>query len=311
MIDSPVEKYWDGSTAASASDVVLSSTALTSLEALKRHVRETTSDNDTLLTECINRASALIERVTGRLFKGREYTERYNGDHQRRLQLRQYPLVYVSRVAYGAANAFGAKFTGTAIRANASLAPDRLRLTTVTAAGTTAGTSLLFSDYPTCSTMETAVEAVSGWTATVYSDQPMKDLQPTAGEDALNLECLFEYPDRDNIDYTVDYDTAQVEIRTDVYQRWGQRWGGPVQVYRDLRQGFAHRFQSYCVTYYAGYDTIPADVENVCNEIATEMFWSGIDNPTIKSTTLGPFSTTFSDSDWTTTIRQRLSHYMS
>lgn len=147
------DRHWDGQAATSTSDVTISANALTSLNGLKRHLRITTSTDDTLLTECINSATLLVERVCGRNFKARDYRERYNGVQQKELCLNNFPIVHVTRIAYGAAEAMSVTYTGSDIRASAACTDTGIRLNSVSAAGVATSNHLLFADYPSCTTM--------------------------------------------------------------------------------------------------------------------------------------------------------------
>lgn len=295
--------HWDGTAASSGSSVTIATYALATLNGLKRHLRITDSDSDTLLTETINSSSALIERVGGKLWLSRDLRHRLDGDWQRTVVLPQKPVNTINAVRYGAAGALSVTYTGSAIRAQAAVTQTGIRLHTVSSSGTATASHLLFADYGSCTSLETAIEAVSGWTATVLNNVPSTDLNPTGGQDALNRTVEFDYPDRDDVEWVANYDRGTVEFNRFGAWRWQEyrdNWYAPRRVPRQS--------QGIIVEYNAGYSAVPADVEQLCREIATEMYYAGYDNPAIKSSTLGPYSVTFGGDDYAIIIRQRLAH---
>ena len=75
--------------------------ALTSLVNVKAALHITTTDDDTLLENLINRISAAVESYCRRKFKARDYTEKYDGDGTSVLYLKQYPVNSVSSLKIG------------------------------------------------------------------------------------------------------------------------------------------------------------------------------------------------------------------
>lgn len=292
--------------------------ALTSLVKLKRFMRITSSDDDTLLEEIIDSTSALIQTVTGRVFNDFDYRERRNGEIQRRMMLKHWPVNSINRISYGAGNAFHLKFTSsTSNRANASFykadsgdSTGGIRLVTfnpTTDPASRTVTSLAFSDYGSVSLLVAAINEVSGWTATTDTNVPTPDINPIAGGDCYNKDLYFTYPDIDYHDFTVDGERGLVEFMTYrdfVPDRWGE-----MRYEHDLMRYRPNRLQNLLIEYNAGYTTIPADVELVCHEIASVKYYAGVDNPAIKSESLGPYSVTFSEDDHHV-IRQKLGMYI-
>ena len=305
--------YWNGTAASEPGDVTIDAYALTTMTSAKRHMRIDASDttNDNLVGQIINQASPYIESITGRLFKVRDYRWWINGEIQRTLMLPQWPLVYPPRIAYGSANAMSVTYTGSAIRANVGVGDTGILLHTIATNGTATRNHLLFTDYASVSTMETAIEAVSGWSATVHANMPSADLHQCGSEDALNRTVELTYPDRDMSEFSVDMARGIVEFKR--MDWWipvhdGHRarpalghWGGP--------RYFPKHHQGILVEGRAGYSTIPSDVELVANELVNIKFFDGETSPYVKSMALGPFNVAFSDIDHQYVVK-RLSHYI-
>lgn len=306
--------YWTGTAATSGSTVVLSPYALTTLASLKRHMRITSSADDTLLTELINAMSAEIERVTGRAYVARNYRWWLNVNGQRRVVLPVNPAQWPTRTSFGAAGAMTVTYSGAAIRATCSVfhdpeSPDGggVRLSSVSAAGMATTNNLMFASYPSASTMATAIAAISGWSATVLNNIPSNDLIESGGESAKSRTVTFFYPDQDQLTYNLDPLLGLVELSN----RSGSGWwplaaqysvGSVVMPYRG--------FQYLLWEGRAGYETIPADVQFACNDMAKESWYAGKQNTSLGGYSLGPYSVTFSN-DQEAKISARLAKYMS
>lgn len=316
------ELYWNGTTTSSASTVTLDPYALTSLENLKTYLKITDSTLDTFLTLLINSVSAKIERVCNRKFLSREYKERYNLNRQKRVQLRQFPVTYISRVAYGHGSAGTLTYAGTDIQADASITGTALRLVSTSAAGTRTINNLLFTSYPTLSLLTAAVNAITGWEMTALLDMPCIDLNPAAGLAANDTVIELTYPDVSDTDFVADYQRGQIEFSRTSYG-FGYRWGSGSGV-SGLLSGFHNpvasypsqstrrmpvQFQGMFVVYTAGYDTVPADVEAVCWEIISEKYHLADRDPNVKYTTFGPLSIAFNNQD-ELKVESQLARYM-
>lgn len=291
-------RHWDGAVLSSSSTVTLSAYALTTLDSAKRHQGITSSTYDTILTELINSISAQIERISGVLFAARDYRERINGKWQQRIILQHHPVQRVTKVIYGSANAMTLSYTGAGIDATASVYDDPesstgysagLRLTSVAASGVEAAASLTFATYPSVSTLVAAVSAVSGWTATTLVDGRSCDLYATGGEDALSRTVTLTYPDRKAEGYRLDSRTGSIE-----FDRYGAGWEWWWTDQRNrLNRHFPYDFQGLHVLYRAGYETVPYDVQLLCNQLVKEAYLLRTQNTALQSEKLGDYSVTY------------------
>lgn len=317
LLKSPL-RHWNGAVLSSTSDVTISPYALTTLASVKRRLEIEDSDSDTTLTEIINGVSAEIERVTGVAFAARDYRQWLDGANQREMVLPHYPVQHMTRIAFGVANAMTVTYTGAGIRASASVykSPESadaggLRLVTISAVGVTTETNLSFATYPSLTVLATAVAAVSGWSATVLVNQPSRDLHPGGGEDALNRAVTFTYPDRDEYGYSINHDTGTLTFNRGDWWCLGTAGGhqpaGVSGWYQPM--SMPRRFQGVLCEYRAGWETIPADVQTVCNELVQDNYFTAQIGAGVSEVKLGPSTLKISDSQ-ADTVRDRLSHYI-
>ena len=305
-IDDPLirtdARSWNGAALADTSTVTLSQYALTTLSSLERYLRITASGNDTLLTEIINGVSARIERIAGRSFKARDYYEWANARNNDILPLTNYPVISVSRVAYGRADALAVSYSGSGLRATVQVNSDTIKLVTTSSVGVVTTTTIDLTDpsYATTSLVAAAINAVSGWSATVQKNVPSREIHPLPGVNAAAMVARLSYPDIDDIEYTLDATTGLVAFRwkppfltplnnPNFYyaQPYVREYGQPGLMMRG--------HQGFLVQYRAGYETIPDDLALLANEIAAEAFNLGKRDTTTRSENLGDYGYTLAD----------------
>jgi hypothetical protein len=301
-----IARHWDGAALASESDITLSSYALTTLESAKRYLRITDTSDDTLLTELINQVSAEIERICGIQFKARDRRERLNGTYQRCLVLKQSPVISINRLSWGYGPALTVGYSGSAISASVAVSDTALKIVSTASSGTVTTNTLLFTDYPTASLLVAAINAVSGWAATLTIDVPSADLNPLGGSDAKSRSVILTYPDRADITYHVDYQAGLIEL---------VGWQFPFPLTGRTPSGyggvpvFPGGHQYILVEYRAGYESIPDDVMRICNRMVQDAFYEGLTQRSIVAATLGPFSWKASEVQ-ASDIRDSLAYYI-
>jgi uncharacterized phiE125 gp8 family phage protein len=300
--------------AASSSTVDLSAYALTTLESVKRHLRITASDDDTLLTQLINSATAEIERVIGRKIVSRTYRERINGARQRVITLANWPIQSVTKLAWGNATSFTVSYSGAAIRATAGVYDGAFRLETYNSSGVASTSNLTFATYPSASLLVAAINNVSGWTATLTTDCSSYDLNPNGGADAKSKTVLATYPDVADTIYTVDHDRGLLEMVSD-YAGLIRAGAGVLPVsdvessWPEYRRRFPSGPQWLLCQYVAGYTTVPDDISHMCNVLVQDAYYEGLTDRTMMSQTLGPFSWKANPRQ-AVMIHEQLGHYI-
>jgi len=251
------------------------------------------------LTELINQVSAEVERICGIQFKARDRRERLNGTHQRCLVLKQSPVIALNRLSWGCGPALTVGYTGSAISASVAVSDTALRIVSTASSGTVTTNTLLFTDYPTASLLVAAINAVSGWTATLTVDVPSADLNPLGGSDAKSRSVILAYPDRADMTYHVDYQTGLIELLG-----WQFPFTG-----RDGYGVFPGGHQYILAEYRSGYESIPDDVQRICNRLVQDAFYEGLTQRSVVAATLGPFSWKASEVQ-ASDIKNALSYYI-
>jgi len=256
--------------------VILSSYAITTLESLKRYMRITIDTEDDLLTDLINQITDKIERIARRKFMARDYRERISGRGTSALVVNQRPIIYVDRVAYGNENAISISATGFS-SANISVNELGVRLYSVSTAGTIIRTNLTHTAYPSSGNMATAIDAVSGWTATKLVDCSSYDLNPA------NFGCLYQtgylsWPDQDLTIGMIDQAAGIIHLIS------------ANDPFSPSRIGSQKGDLNYLACYNAGYATIPDFLIQLCHEACANGYNKGKSNRTLKSESLGDWS---------------------
>lgn len=244
----------------------------------------------------INAASAMIERVANRRFKARDYVEWINGQWQEQLTLKNYPVQYVRRVAYGNNIALNITWNAATVAAQLWTSETGITLETLASNGTRTTTSVSNTTYPTLSTMVTAINAIGPFTASLGStDGPSDEICPGIyGSFNSNANTTYVY----NVAF--DQPTRFVQRDAGIIgfagSGWAQ-WGNSVPVMGNSivypTGAFAPiGFQGLMVKYRAGYDTVPSDVQELCNEIAAFLFYQAGGNTAMQSESIGDYSYT-------------------
>jgi hypothetical protein len=292
-------RTWNGASLSDPGDATLSQYALCSLAEAKRYRHITTTANDQLITELINAMTDRIENLAGRHFKARNFVTWYNGTSTDSLPLREYPVLSVKRVAYGAQTAFTVKYSGAAIQATVQVDSDSLTLRSVNTSGVETSNDLTFATYPSVSLLVSAINAVSGWTATLNTDWPSDELHVLPGINADETAVEITYPDA-GARYRLDAQLGTITTLNNPQFFYGDSYRynalqGNITEYPPPGS-MEHGRQSILIKYRAGYETIPDDLNLLCRELVAEAFRLSSRDTSIKSESLGSdYSYTLSD----------------
>jgi len=248
--------------------------ALTTLAAANTYLGLTADGGvvDAYIETLINRASDIIESALNRLLKARLYVkERYSGNNQEALYFNQYPVLAVNldNLAWDAAGKTLTRNDGGSFVIDGFVAADKVLVQN--------------SEYNSglLTVAALGVEAlVLTFTDTIVDD---------AIDDNVILSHCRELWINDSV---VDEDDYEVNNNHIYY-----------------RSGFSKDHMNIRVTYYAGYITIPDDIQAKC----LELIKMGYDkNRDVKSEKIGPYSITFFDNkaEIIDSIRNDLSTYI-
>lgn len=217
----------------------------------------TTSDEDTTLDALIAACSKAIRRFCRREFDSQQFDELYTGNGDR-LQLREFPLISVARVAYEPSAVL--RITNTSAsnqRATVAVTSTGLTLVRVASGVVSTDTSITFAGNVTLSALATAVNALgNGWSASVtdssFNNRASADLRVIQG--AWNAKDV-------NAELKIHLSELSV-YEVDDRRGWLLRpggWGGGENYWR--------------IIYTAGFTTVPDDVQEACAEWVATLFW--------------------------------------
>ena len=261
--------------------------ALTTLSNLKNWIGITSVDDDVLLEDAIDRATAIIESHCDRKLKSRTFYEWAMPGGERTFTVDNSPIVSIDTISYGSAISMTvtSDTASTDVLATVENNGTNLRLRKVASDGTSTTATIALADYLTTSALVTYINAsVSGWSATLTKNAYSLSLYRFGGRGVIDAPCNFEYP-RDNVsEYRVDYDTGLVHIIAD-------RFPG-IRSDDASANRFPSGFFPVFVQYTAGFETVPADLEQACIEIAADLYRERKQDKTITSESLGDYNYT-------------------
>tara|TARA_Y100001973_G_scaffold106401_1_gene184091 strand:- start:3524 stop:4390 length:867 start_codon:yes stop_codon:yes gene_type:complete len=264
--------------------VAVDTYALTSLTNVKSYLGITNSDDDTLLENCINRASDWVESYCDRKFKARTFYEWHDGSGLRQLRLRNWPIRYTSFVAFGSQNAFSvASNVSSDLAASISISSDEVRLLRVASNGTETETTfdLTASAYDSTSELSAAIESTTGFTSTLATNVPSRWLHCLQGRDVKTTTLNATFPPDSENEYRVDTDKGIVFLRSSSH--FDVEFG-------DQPGRLPRSRQSVLVVYNAGYSSIPDDIEQAALEFVQKVYSMRSHDPNVSNEGLGDYN---------------------
>jgi hypothetical protein len=251
-----------------AKDLITLSRAKQDIQAI------TDASQDALLTTLITAVSDAIEKFCRRDFYSRSYDELYNGNGDRRLLLRQYPIQAVSSVRYRPVTVIKVNNTNTALnqRATVQITSTGLTLTRVASGVVSSDTSITWAGNPTMTAVVNALNALgNGWTAQVVGD-PGGDygLWPAA-----DLYVPSSYGDGVQSQGALTARGQFAELKLHTYELAGYQWDPRGWLLRAIPYTDPELLHpedliwpvgiaNFRVQYTAGYTTIPESLQEAC-----------------------------------------------
>jgi hypothetical protein len=261
--------------------------ALVTLAQLKNWLGITSTDDDVILEDAIDRATSIIETHCDRKLKSRVFYEFVMPQGERTVTVDNYPIVSIDTIAYGSAISMTIESdsASTDVLATVENNGTNIRLRKVASDGTSTTATLALADYLTTSAIVNYINAsVSGWSATLTENAYSFSLYRFGGRGVIDAPCNFEYP-RDNVsEYRVDYSTGLIHLIAD-------RFPG-IRSDDASANRFPSGFYPVFVQYTAGFETVPADLQQVCIEVAADLYRERKQDKTITSESLGDYSYT-------------------
>ncbi len=225
--------------------------ALIALDATKSYLGISNTNDDTIIEDCINRASNYIEAFCDRQFAVRTDIVEWHQCTGPYIIPRQTPITRIYSLQKGEANALSVTLgteNSSYVLGMASVTELTTVLRRVDSTGTTTTSYQAWASYSLVSSVVTQMNTIDGITATTIVDGPSSSLCPTAPIDMLNKTAYLTYPDED---VKADYDPSRSRI-----------------VIRDGTQG------RVLLRYYAGYETIPYAVQDCCMQLTKDLYVS-------------------------------------
>lgn len=244
------------------------SAAITTKTAYKTYAGISGTTDDDLLDQLVLRATSAMENFCGRKFQHNTYRERYNGTSDTELYLRQYPITEIKMLSIGTTDVI--RFKNTSSDAyNAYVRINSTSMILTIQGGTDDGSNTLtLTDY-TITTLTAAIEALTGWTATIVTSEygiwNAEEILPCSGLECHDSYASLQCPDEPEYDFKVDGNKGAVYLST----------------------GFPAGYQNVIVRYAAGYSTMPDDLIQICLDLVNVYYKSRKTDSTVEAEKLG------------------------
>lgn len=287
------------------------------------------SDPDRIaaLPLALRTATNMVRRFTNRYFTRTDYTEFLAPSLEGQICLKEIPVNEVYRVSHrlktaititASAASFQTAYVNFITKDGAYSMPSNLEFIGINlvsaASGVSQTTPLYFSSMTTINDLVTAVNAVSGWTATATTDYGLWPIGEIYG-DAISQGALTNRGVQLRV-FSEDVSTAHVDRRTGMlsigisqYSGVGPSWG-PAWSAFDF-QGLYFGDQTVRVNYNAGFTTVPEAIRSATIEIAKLVGDQLLVDFNLKSEDIGDYSYDLNDTLLTIPypIAQKLSLY--
>ena len=262
-----------------------SSTSITSLQALKRYLRLTTSDDDRLLTELLDAATNRIEGFCQRVFIDKNYKQFVSGSGNGTLSLPNFPVTAIRRIGWERKNAMTVtNSSATDLRASVEVQDNGIVLKRWDSVGAETQTTITFADYLTTSLMATQISTIANWTATADETVLCDELMRQGGQDATSSAQLY-YLNSTDADYRVDEDSGRINLLSAQSE---SQWFP----FDPNAMSFPRGSSNIFVDYSAGYTqaTVPVALQEIAWELVSSAYHGGKHDPTVASESLDGYS---------------------
>mgnify|MGYP001563047269 FL=1 len=239
----------------------------------------TDTGDDQLIDMLAQHASVMIARELGTASvvscSYKEYRDGHGGPN---IWLNNYPVTSVDLVSVDRDDVFTLEYTGSdASYATAEVTTTQLKLRK-RVNGVVTATSLTLTDYATMTALETAVEAVSGWTMTVEStlaSYSPTSLCPVPARNARDAAVTFGVPDEGETEYELSGNNGKL------YNPYG--WNvGHNNVYVEYTAGYVRA-------------EIPQPIRASCLELIALLYNLAKKDASLKSEKIGEYQYTMAD----------------
>jgi hypothetical protein len=249
--------------------------------------------------------SEMIEKYCRRRFVSHAFDELYNGNGQRRLLLREYPIQSVQSVRYRPVYVLYIQnnLPATNQQARVSVTSTGLKLFRMASGVSNSDTSVTWALYPTINAVATAVNALgNGWTAQIVGDAatqvgqhgdyglwPSADLYvPNSYGDALEGVGILESQG------AIDARGINAGLLMHTYELQGYQWDARGWLLRAIPYTDPEMqhpedlvwpvgINNFRVQYTAGYTTVPEAVQEACARWVAYAYYLTLRDPLLKT----------------------------
>src|SRR6516164_2113971 len=268
---------------------------LCDLDLARQHIPNAANTDEPLISTMITAASQAVRKYCRRDFNSQTYDEMYNGTGDRRMYLRQYPIISVQSVRYRPVVVLKiiTQLANTPI-ARVAVTSTGLTLTRVTSGVKTTDGTPTFASNVTILSLQNAINALgNSWTAlgVGYDQWPSADMYCPNGisgssgplPDSVGaLTAAGQYAELRMHTYEL------AGYQTDQRRGWLLRaipYTDPELMHpEDLR--WPTGISNFRIQYTAGYATIPEDVQEATAELVATFFAQKGQNLQLHSETL-------------------------
>jgi hypothetical protein len=275
----------------------MSGVNLIDVERAKRAVQSITDNSqDALLGVLIAAYSDAIAKWCRRDFSLRNYDELYDGNGDRRLLLRQYPIQSVQAVRYRPVTVLKVinNATGTNQQARVQVTSQGIKLQSVASGVVTnvSDATLSFASYPTLNALANAITAQgNGWGAQIVGDAGGAGLQGDYGLwPSADLWVAPSYGDGVQSQGALTARGTNAELKLHTFELQGYQWDPRGWLLRAIPYTDPELLHpedlvwpvgvnNFRVQYTAGYATVPEAVQEACALWAADAYYQTLRDP--------------------------------
>jgi len=245
-----------------------------------------------ILDGLVSAASQAIESHCRRTFGLVNRDERYDGQDEAGLLVHHYPVAALERVACAPAPVLSVRNeSGSVQRASARVLADSIVLTSI-ASGVASSTTITFASALTLDALAAAIDAVTGWSASVLVAE--RGLDASADLGACPGTWAAHAAPAELRMYADEVHDYELDARLGLLRRI-LGWPGGASYYR--------------IVYTAGYAVVPDDVQEACAQLVAQLFWQTKRDPGLAQEAVVSILSRSPVKGWAPAIRDLLAPY--
>jgi hypothetical protein len=276
----------------------MSQTNLIGLERAKLNCPGSQSTDDRTIDALVGACSDAIQKYCRRDFALRSYDELYSGNGDRRLLLRQYPLLSVESVRYRPVTVIKVINNNQTLnqQARVQVLNTGLKLTRVASGVRSEDTSVTWSSNVTLNAIATAINALgNGWSAQIVGDAGAAGGQGDYGLwPSSDLWVAPSYGAGTQSQGAMTARGAFAELKMHTFELQGYQWDARGWLLRAIPYTdpellhpedliWPVGINNFRVQYTAGYGIVPESIQEACAEFVSELWFRTQRDPSLTS----------------------------